>query len=361
LKGWDPNNTQINVTILDAAEDAALFAELDPNPWDKCIPGGAVWIDNYVTAFGDVHPEAANVILEKGMPVTVTPTLIGLFYSFINFHSYAVDWYIESIKNPSWSQMGFQWSFESGGLNGAPGAGSTFRQTSNPSDSELNLESITLGEGIADIRQRNVLFTAEPGFFSLELVQGPIEALGIVQAGVQSKIVNNLFLYTLNLTLTEGSPSYAWVPVFIPINSEFMSFNFKVEQLGDGDFLSVGIQDELLFMLEIENSSVLQTANSGFLNISEYAGNEVELFFGLNSVGSSNAKISIENITFYSRLFGDTEKDGDVDGTDLAAMIQSFGSVAGQANYHSVKDLNGDGVIDQDDIPIFSEKLGYVK
>jgi hypothetical protein len=357
LKGWDPSKT--HVTVLDAAEDAALYGELDPNPWDSCIPDNAFWIDNYVTAFGDLHQEAANVILTEGMPVTVAPTLIGIVDGLVDFHHYAVKWYIASIRDPSLSQMGFRWSFEGGGLNGSPVDGSTYRQTSALFDSELNLENITWDAALGDIWSRNALFTIEPGLLTLNLIRGPIGILGNVQAGL-SNIFQNSIQHTLNLTLTEGSPSYAWVPIYIPTDSEFMSFKFNVEQPGDGDFISVGIQDELLFMLELDNSNVRKIVNSGHLNISEYAGNDVELFFALNSVGSSNSKIIIENIIFYSRLSGDNEKDGDVDGTDLAAMIQSFGSVAGQSNYHTLQDLNGDGYVDQYDIPKFAEKFGHV-
>jgi hypothetical protein len=355
--GWDPSKT--HVTLLDAAEDAALYGELDPNPWDKCIPDNAFWIDNYVTAFGNLHQEAANVILKQGMPFTFAPTLVGIVDSLVDFHHYAIDWYIASIRDPSLSQMGFRWSFEGGGLNGSPVTGSTYRQTSTLLDSELNLENITWDEAVGDIWGRNALFAIQPGFLPVNLIHGPIEIIGNVRAGL-SNIFQNSIQHMLNLTLTEGSPSYAWVPIYIPTGSEFMSFKFNVEQPGDGDFLSVGIQDELLFMLEIDNSNVQQIANSGYLNISEYAGNEVDLFFGLNSVGNPNAKISIDNITFYSRLFGETDNDGDVDGTDLAVMINSFGSVAGQPNFNPLIDLNGDGVVDQYDMIKFSEKFGHV-
>jgi hypothetical protein len=351
--GWDPNNT--HVTILDAPD----WGPLDTGYWSKCIPDNAFWVDNYVTAFGELHHEASNVILPKEMPITISPSFIGLIDNLTYFHKDAVSWYIESIENPSQTQMGFRWSFEYGGLIDPPPNDTYFLQSVDDPNNNLFLENITLSEAESIINIRNYLYTIETSLLVSESIRSTIETRGNAIAGINSQIVNNLQKYTISLILTEASPSFAWIPISIPQNAEFMSFDFKVEQAGDGDYLSVGIQNELLFMLDIEHSSVQQTANSGYLNICEYAGIDVELFFGLNTVGDPNAKIIIENIIFYSRLLGDNENDRDVDGTDLATMIQSFGSIAGQSRYYTLSDLNGDGVVDRYDIPKFSEKFGY--
>ena len=60
----------------------------------------------------------------------------------------------------------------------------------------------------------------------------------------------------------------------------------------------------------------------------------------------------------FHRLFGDSDGDGDVDSTDLAAFRAAFLLRAGQAGYRACFDFNGDGVIDMTDYGQFRLRLG---
>jgi lysophospholipase L1-like esterase len=49
----------------------------------------------------------------------------------------------------------------------------------------------------------------------------------------------------------------------------------------------------------------------------------------------------------------DHDGDGDVDGSDLALFIAAFGSATGDLNYDARCDLNSNGTIHEDDLPLF--------
>ena len=346
--GWDPNNT--HVTILDAAE----FGDLDYNPWDKSIPDQAVWIDNYVTAFGDIHTQAANLILRQGMPIFFSPGLISIIESLYSFHAYSHQWYIESIKYPLVSDMGFKWSFEGEGLNGSPGVGSTFVQTHNTLDDQLEVDGISWSEAESIIIGRNILLSSQYGLLTLSMMGGPIQAVGNVTADAISVVKDKLIKWTIRLTLEEASPAYAWLPIEIPLDSEFLSFDFTAVDPGDGDFLTVGIDGEPVYTIELEHVDAGTTENSGLIGVSAYAGSEVELFIGLNSVGSANSKVIIEDISFHNWIPGDYDRDGDVDGSDLKTFIGLYNQSSLDA------DLNKDGSINSEDISKISFKIGYI-
>jgi lysophospholipase L1-like esterase len=54
----------------------------------------------------------------------------------------------------------------------------------------------------------------------------------------------------------------------------------------------------------------------------------------------------------------DDDGDGDVDGRDLALFIAAFGSETGDLNYAARRDLDLNGVIDENDLTLFAETFG---
>ena len=102
----------------------------------RALPKHLAWADNYVSAFGLLHPEAANVILTDGSP-TDAPNPLGLYNELQAFHGYPMNWYDETIQTDV-SAMGFLWSFERGGwFSQAPKTNSVYVQTG----SEWNLSA----------------------------------------------------------------------------------------------------------------------------------------------------------------------------------------------------------------------------
>lgn len=295
LNGLDWTNTQ--VSILDAAE----LGDLDRMPWEKSIPEHAAWIDNYISAFGSLHPEAANVILREGMPISIDPSAVSLYEALEEFHGYPVDWYAETIYRPHDSAMGYQWSFEGDGLNGSPSPGSTFVQTLNPFDDELAVESVTWSTARSIVSGRNTLYTAQGGLLALNAIrEGAVETVGEVTTDIVEKVRDDTIEQVLQLVLHENSPAYAWVPITVPDDAHMISFEFLFSGVGDEDFLSFGIEDDAMFAIEGAYITPDALMSSGLIDVSAYAGQDVDLFFGLNSDGVAGGVMTIEGIEFYS-------------------------------------------------------------
>ncbi len=349
LNGFDWART--HVTILDAAE----LGDLDARSWEKSIPDQAAWIDNYVSAFGDIHPEATNVILRAGMPISLDPSALSLFDAVKEFHEYPVDWYSDTIDRPLDSDMGYRWTFEGGGLDGSPSPGSMYVQTLDPFDDHLALDRITWDEAETIIIGRDVLYGAQYGLLTLNMIRdGAVQTVGNVLTEVVDRFQNNAIEWTLRLILEENSPSYAWVPITVPSAADMMSFDFMFEGVGDDDFLSAGIGDDLLFAIEGRYITANELFDSGWLDVSAYSGQEIELFFGLNSDGVAGGIMTIEGIEFMTLADGDFDNDGDVDADDIDALFAKLSSGDG------LYDLTGDGVIDQADVDVWVQELAII-
>ena len=87
----------------------------------------------------------------------------------------------------------------------------------------------------------------------------------------------------------------------VPLNAAYIEFEYFWDSLGDGDWLSVYFGDTLLFSslgIDFIGNDYL---SSGLLWIGQFAGETDQLLFALNSVGDSNAELSIRNLrVFYA-------------------------------------------------------------
>jgi len=101
------------------------------------------------------------------------------------------------------------------------------------------------------------------------------------------------------VTLTKASPAYLWVPITIPENATQMSFDFQFTQPGDGDYLSVGVEQTQIFVFEGIYFPQPDFQSSSYLDVSAWAGQNVELFVGLSSVGAANSQVVVENFEFH--------------------------------------------------------------
>ncbi|MGB5925584.1 MAG: hypothetical protein WBH01_05760 [Dehalococcoidia bacterium] len=317
-----------HVTILDAAEIGDLAREANP------IPNRAAWIDNYVTAFGDLHDEAVNVILRQKMPISIDPELVGTIQGLAASHSFSYEWYACSIASfdttdgckpdpdPELNLMGHQWSFEARGLNGSPGPGSFYVQTLGASDSILNVEGITPGEASVIMAGRTALLIGQSGLIILGAIQKPIEFVGEVVGDTVEVVVEGVVKKVFRAILKEGSSAYMWIPIEIPGDASYMSFEFVFSDNGDGDYLTAGINELQVFAFEGTLFSGSDFVGSGYLDVSDWAGQEVELFVGLNSVGEPNAEVIVQDFRFHqlnSQPFVDTG-ESDAAETELAKI-----------------------------------------
>jgi hypothetical protein len=67
-----------------------------------------------------------------------------------------------------------------------------------------------------------------------------------------------------------------------------------------------------------------------------------------------------DSVTSLFRLYGDVNGDRAVDGLDLTAFRNAFGSIQGNASYLPFLDFNGDGAIDGADLTQFRNRFGVI-
>lgn len=79
-----------------------------------------------------------------------------------------------------------------------------------------------------------------------------------------------------------------------------MSFDYQMNGLSPDDFLSVGINDNLLFEIESQFIADGVVTNTGELDVSQWAGQDAQLFLGLNTADDNNigGTIIVDDISF---------------------------------------------------------------
>lgn len=295
------------VTLLDEAEvlNLPIAGGSGNTAWNRSIPntGVAGRIDNYISTVGNIHTEAAaNVILQKS-PLE----------DYLNaFHSYPIKWYQETVDSATPAQAGYTYSI----INSSPAIpaeNSFFYQTERTTfGPDLALTSITKQQADSLITQRNVFFSfsneglaltyAKAILLGADLINGAVQIAGHAVLSLEQKIDPNtqLPIAGLTLELQKHSPSYAWLPITIPIGAQTMQFDLQFSNLSAGDWLSAGINDTLLFALESQYVGDGINGASSLLDVSPWAGQNVDLFFGLNNVDDLNVggTITVHNIQF---------------------------------------------------------------
>lgn len=112
----------------------------------------------------------------------------------------------------------------------------------------------------------------------------------------------NCAILNNNAFCEEGSPAFLWNDAFfVPVGSEFISFDFRWLNLGDGDYLSLFFNDTLLFNFQGTEFYGEDFLSSGLIPIGAFAGQTGQLLFALNSVGEANASYEIGNLQIIGR------------------------------------------------------------
>ena len=320
----------IQDTLLDEAELANHFtssAPLAPLPMVRIQS-----IDNYISAFGNLLDGnsvdgTANVILlnQPTNPFPPVSDLLSVGKWALDAHGYPITWYEETVTNPSLaSNAGYNWSIANPSGTEMP-TGRTYYMQSSSSEYDLSSISATCAQNI--INERNAtLAVVSPVEFEAALnylgLTAPIQTNNQVSATLMNQTTPEILLTKQAQTTGSETPSagksitavesadassassssYAWLPIAIPSNAQYMSLDFTYQGLSPGDFLSVGLDDTMLFALESEFVTDGMTNNTGLLDISQWAGEDEELFLGLNAVDNNNegGTILVNNIEFES-------------------------------------------------------------
>jgi hypothetical protein len=120
-------------------------------------------------------------------------------------------------------------------------------------------------------------------------------------------------LTTPTAILRDRSSSSISRLVHFDMDAAFLSFEFDFTNIGDGDYLSVFFDNELLFNFLGTAFSGTEFLDSGLIPISQLAGQDGTLWFILNGVGEPDAEVQLRALTIWtleaSRVPGPTSME----------------------------------------------------
>lgn len=313
---WKSVTTLATLSANSSTPTVSAFHGPLPKP-----PKQFAWADNYVSAFGQLHREAVNVILTNGFPATA-PDPTTLHNEVLAFHGYPYGWYDETMQTDV-SAMGFRWSFERGGFTGAPATNTFYIQAG--SQWNLVATDFVSGSQVLDARFQKYraaikgtgLETVGNGMTDNGQVTGQMLATGPANAWDMIFHLNTgsggpPLIQSLNVRPPGGpvplggsgtnTPAYAWIPLVVPSNAVSMSFDFMLQGNGNQDSFQVAWQGTNILSLETCLIQTNVTLNSGLIGVSLYAGQQVELFLGIVGGTSTNAALTVSNFQFYVAL-----------------------------------------------------------
>jgi pimeloyl-ACP methyl ester carboxylesterase len=283
------------------------------------LPSNFDWADNYVSLVGQLHPQAANVILSYGLP-TAEVSIAGLITDAASFHAYPCTWYSNTIPSPLSAAMGFRWSFEEGGLIAPPAPGTVYLQPATDDQYHQSVLVTTNWASATDLlTQRwqgyHISDRLTLGFAAVQLID---PAVGLVAgqmvsgeetSGVEAIInlvtqggsgVSENVPHPLDGSPSTNTPACAWIPVTIPSNAVLMSFDFMLEGNGAQDSFAAALDGTNILSLAANLIQTNVDLNSGPIEVSQYAGQQVELFLGIVGGTSTNASLTASNFQFYA-------------------------------------------------------------
>ena len=306
-EGFLPGNT--HMTLLDPADsyilDTIQLLVVRTLPYSDPIPTSDVaYIDNYITAFGDLHAEAVNVQLFAAQPDVNLGNISA-------YHSLPTEWYRRTIEDNLASDVGNRWSFESGGFDGAPGSPTNPDTYYYQDPSEGNIFELSVVPQLSEEAGHkqlerdlqwalSVVPFARQGAEWVNLIQG-VRAVGTVTAGVAEDIVDGLLVQSLTFNLLSSSPAYAWATINVPNDAEYVTFDLLFEGLDEDDFFAFGIDDTLILSLGLLHLENGEMTNVGLLDVSQWAGSTVDFFYGLDT-DEAGREVSIENFVFMAAI-----------------------------------------------------------
>jgi hypothetical protein len=131
------------------------------------------------------------------------------------------------------------------------------------------------------------------------LQSGLFEDPNMLATGLRSAVATLIKLWTQSPT---GSPAYVWIPVTVPANAVSLSFDFMLQGDGKQDSFQVTLNNSNLFSVETVLIQTNVTMNSGLIDVSQFAGQQGELFFGIVGGTSTSASVTVSDIAFYVTL-----------------------------------------------------------
>ena len=320
-----PSRTQM--TLLDEAELANVggkFLKISTTTekigYIKPLPKSFAWSDNYVSAVGEFQKanNVVNIVLERNRPGVFYSSISNLFDALIVYHGVPCEWYGDTILNPSGSVLGNIWSFERTNNFTTPATGTFWDEQG----SGLVLGQINRDYAVYFRDKQMESLEAQVGLYGvLYVINALVKTAGDVTATVVEKSLSDPYqinqttpatvgistysqpapsVWSPQLVLRTHSPVYAWVPLTIPTNTISMSFDFVLQGDGTDYSFSAALNGTNVFSLALDLIQTNVTLNSGLIDVSQYAGTNVELFLGVVGGSSSNTTVTVSGIRLYS-------------------------------------------------------------
>lgn len=297
------------------------------------IPKNFARIDNYISAVGFSHTQAANVILWRHYD---HPIAVG--------HGYAIDWYRNTIRNPLASAMGYQWSWERHSLIYMPEKGSMWVQSKDAArpEAEVILDPSLAGSDepffltpyieLAEdsIRAQIVGFVTDRfqalGNFVAEQYQ---HAAGALRSTVRvisrtGTTLNGLgtktFSSPLQPTFFGGGGSSggagaggsflprplgsapqvdgAYFEADVPPDATSLLLEYRFTGTAGEGWMSLGANDQLLLKIDARLETFETWHRARPIEIGAFAGQRVRFFFGVFQQGTAEFAVSFRALKF---------------------------------------------------------------
>ena len=95
-----------------------------------------------------------------------------------------------------------------------------------------------------------------------------------------------------------GQPANAWMTVHVPANAGLMAFDFTVTGEPQEDCVACAINGQNVFSLPAKFAPNASPVSTDLLDVSAYAGQTIELFFGLVGSTSTSCALTVDGIRF---------------------------------------------------------------
>jgi len=102
----------------------------------------------------------------------------------------------------------------------------------------------------------------------------------------------------LAAAVAPGQPAYAWLTIHVPADAGFLAFDFTVTGQPAEDRIVCAINDVNVFSLAGKFAPAGVPSSTDLIDVSAYAGQSIELFFGLAGGTSVNCEAAIDGIRF---------------------------------------------------------------
>lgn len=327
---------------------AAILAQVTSVGFVFPVPRERAWLDNYVSLVGFPHDEAVNVLLVNGAEH------ISPWIDVIELHGYAPRWYGKTALSPTASLLGHRYSNERMNSGLFPqtvpySAGAVFSQVDGGAELDLTrlyseddvdaaltdvrtafvqlgLQKTVdaaigvvqrIGDVIVDVAEAFVphtptgtpFFSGSAGSASIyhtesALLQTPAWSLRVNLRTVPPPSLTPSNLHPIgNRPQPQGDEGAelpcVWIPVAVPANAAVFCFDFSFAGEPGEDLLSASIGGINVFASEARFMPTNTTLNSGPIDVSRWASQTVEFFFGVLGATSTNANMTLSGMRFY--------------------------------------------------------------